>query len=171
MTIGWQKCLSSDQAVVTLVCVQYSLKWLNWFGEIMLHHEPSGLSGVLCHHGYTPGQAPLWGGAERKKEGPGSCAHSNCFGEVHFFPQNSRLQLKMDSGFIFRKCGFIFTPVYQPDCSRDPHYLPRLNMDLSGFDVYLFTCGKTTANVIQLMYALCNLWGRHIICVPEFLLI
>ena len=50
----------------------------------MQHFE----SGVLCYHGYKPAcarQAPLWEGlcmqgcsvAERKKEGPGSCAHSN----------------------------------------------------------------------------------------------
>ena len=32
---GYQKCLSSDRAVIiTLVCVQDALKWLNWFREI-----------------------------------------------------------------------------------------------------------------------------------------
>ena len=36
MATGHQKYLSSDQAVITLVCVQYALKWLNWFREITL---------------------------------------------------------------------------------------------------------------------------------------
>ena len=37
MATGKQKCLSSDQAViVTLICVQDALKWLNRFREITL---------------------------------------------------------------------------------------------------------------------------------------
>ena len=35
MVTGQQQRLSSDRAVITLVCVQYTLKWLNWFREIM----------------------------------------------------------------------------------------------------------------------------------------
>ena len=36
MATSLQKCLSSDWAVVMLVCVQDTLKWLNWFREITL---------------------------------------------------------------------------------------------------------------------------------------
>ena len=59
-------------------------------------NAPSWLSGVLYYHGYKPAcaqQGPLWGvalkAAERKKEGPGSCAHSNFMTKSTFF---SKLQ-------------------------------------------------------------------------------
>ena len=36
MATGLQKCLSSEREVITLACVQYTPKWLNWFKEITL---------------------------------------------------------------------------------------------------------------------------------------